>query len=358
MQNTLRGDTNRIMEQVTNLFTYVPPEGEHVSPTNIIEFITTGYGSFKCHIDNLFEMLQTLGFLFENSDSLNTQQGQERTLNVGIASKLYESSSQTIPGTHPSYLYGVKDLRGDPDSAEFSSNHSSGSAGSSNVSTVFTQNGNNSSGQPMAGTLTSTSTSHPQESERDIDPPAPIAHLQLIMIRNHSRQTEEPQIGLLDSGTSECFIDRNVVDKLSLAIHQLPHEEIFELFGNHRFPVSEYVEPDWRLVQGQKWHQKDQFFIVDALPNGYHMVIGTVTYLEMGIQFHARKSALVAFPTSRKGSSKGSSYSYASDACMLVNGLYSQALAHKSSSITPYKLEKVLHTGTRRRRFSSKIMQL
>lgn len=364
IQNTLREDTDRIMEQATNLARYVPPKGEHFPHTNIIEFIGTCYPSFKSYVDNLYEMSPTLGCLFENIDSLTTQLGQERSRDLGLASKIYVSLGQRIRGIRPSkqqkngLLYDAQHPRRDPDSAKFSSNNSSGSAGSSNVSSVFTQTGNNSSGQPMTDTPTSTATSHAQEPHRDTDPLAPFTPQQDIIIRDYSRQTDKRHYGLFDSGSSDCFIVRDAVHELDLQIHQLPNEETYELLEDLKVSVIEYVEPHWRLKQGRKWHKNDKFFVIDALPNGYHMVIGTATYDKMDVGLFARKSALVAFLTGRKGSSKGSSYSYASDACMFVNRFHSQAVVHKSSSVTPNKVGMTLRTGSRRRRLSSKITQL
>ena len=348
-QNILGNDTDRIMEQATTLYRYVPPEGKPLSHTDIVEFITTGHASFKSHIDNLFETLPTLDSLFENSDSINTQPGQEGTLNVGIAS---ESSGQTISGIHPSYL------RGDAESAEFHSNHSSGSAGSSDVSSVFTQNGNNSSAQPMTDTRTSTSTSHSHEHQRDTEERTPFGVHQIIMVRNHSYQTEEPHLSLFDSGSSKNFILRDAVSKLNLEIHRLPNEVTVQLLGEFKYELCEYVEPDWQLQRRQKRHQNDQFLVVNALPNDYRMIIGRATYVKMGIEFFANESNLVAYLTVQKGSSKGSSYSYTSDACMFVNRIHSQTLAHKSSSVEPYNVKMVLHTGTRSRRLLNENMQL
>lgn len=308
IQQTLREETHRIMEQAKNLDVYALPEGKHCSASNVTEFVADGYKSFKDCIDNLFEMSPTLDCLFENSDSLNMQPGHERTLNAGIASKLYESSSSATHGTLATYPYGGKDLRGDPASAGFNGSHSSGSADFSDVSSVFTGNGNSSSGQPMTDTLTSTSTLHSQEYQRDNEGRTSFGAHQIIMIWNYSRQTEEPHLCLFDSGSVENFITRGPVSKLNLEIERLPNEVTVELLGKVEYQLSEYVKPNWRLQRGQRWRQKHKFFVVDALPNDYHMIIGSTTCNEMGVHFSAKASNLVTFLAGRKGSSKGSSY--------------------------------------------------
>lgn len=366
MQDTLHEQTDRIMEQAANLNGYVPPKEKDFSPTNDTEFIATGYRSFQFLVDNLLEMAPTLGSLFENSESLNAQLRQEHNSDVGMASKLYvswESFNQTIRGLRPRkqrkkrLLYDVKDPRSDPVSARSSSKRSSGSADFSIVSSVFTRNGNNSSGQPTTDTLTTTSTSHPHDPQRDTDPLANFAPLQIIMIQDCSHQTDEAHLGLFDSGTSDNFIVRDVVNKRNLQISRLPETETYQLLESIEVNVSEYVVPVWILKEGHIRREKYRFFVVNSLPDGLHMIIGKDTYDDMGISFFARRRNLVAFPTGEKGSWKGSSYSYASDACMFINGIDMQAVVHKSSSIALNKVEMVLRTGSRGRKLSRKIMQ-
>lgn len=357
IQKTLREATDRIMEQATTLDVYARPEGEHCSATNVTEFVAASYESFKSYVDNLYELSPTLGLPFENIDSLNTKPGKKPSFNGGTASKLFASLSRSIRWFLPSKrwkkrsLHDMKDLRRDPDSARYRSNRSSGSAGSSDFSSVFTRNGYNSSGQPISDSLTST---YSQEHQRDTG----FGSHQIIMVRNYLRQSEEPHLGLFDSGSSECFIVRDAVDKLNLNIDRLSNGATVELLGKVEFRLSEYVEPNWRLQQGRRWHQGDKFFVVDDLPNDYHMIIGTAAYSKMGIQLSSKASSLVAFLNGHKGSSKGLSFHYASVVCMSVNWLHLQAVAHQSSPVTPYNVETVLHTGVRRRGLSNEITQL
>ena len=107
---------------------------------------------------------------------------------------------------------------------------------------------------------------------------------------------------LFDSGTSVNFIVHWVAEELNLQTQPLHSDDVkaYGLIGGQEYLVSCSVQPTWRLHCGRRRYQEFRFFVVEALPNDLHLVVGDVASKEMGIHLRANKAALVAFPKKGK----------------------------------------------------------
>ena len=125
---------------------------------------------------------------------------------------------------------------------------------------------------------------------------------QWILFRNSSRHFDQPRRALFDSGAGTNFILRSLVDEMGLGIHPLPDGgNTYHCFDKMQFDVSDYVIPNWRLHQGQIWHQKYQFDVVEYMPDGIESLVGYDTSNDIGVKFRVKNGTLVAFRMGGKG---------------------------------------------------------
>lgn len=298
----------------------MPPEvREERSPANIVEFLDHAKcQDLKARVNDLFFMLPDINDPFQNFEATEDQQPQigeidDRIQRVG-QEKSDKSSEKTnrklrepnsIPlreerisrsansgSVHPNELSMLADSK--------SSSQSPDLTDSSSESSLSLDSTSRNSARQLTDTNTSTSTSKVKELD-DLEPYEPIRPHQCILIRGRSGLDNEPEPAIIDTGCPESLITSSVVKKHDLETHPLPNSRwILEHVNKLESYIDRYVDLGWKLTQGNKW-RRGKFRVVNDLPGGLHVLIGSTASEKEDIRLRARISCLVAFRKKNEG---------------------------------------------------------
>ena len=184
MQNTLLEKTHRVLEQAAAFVRFAHPDRlEHSSPTDIVEFLIGRSKDIQSRVDNVYDQLPTIGRQFENYEGTKTEQAQD----VGDGGRIPHNAEKLLAEwralrrklrQYVSKVMKSRNVLGDYYRAEdshqsssqpasFSVKESSTSPGSSNISSLLSDDGNGDDVRPLTDTNTSSSASQAQISHSD-----------------------------------------------------------------------------------------------------------------------------------------------------------------------------------------------
>ncbi|KAL8787040.1 MAG: hypothetical protein Q9195_007945 [Heterodermia aff. obscurata] len=265
IQEHLREQTEKCVSQAKALTGFVGPElQEEPSPADIIEFLSPE----KCQdletsINDIFRILPDTIHPFENPEAKEDWQRQISRIDDGIQHfhkklNILQKLKRKLRELRPTSSGGEKLSR----IAKSGSVH--------------------------------TSTSKVKEPD-DPEPYERFGRRQRILIEGRSGRVDEPHPAIFDTGCSESLIISSVVKEHDLETRPLPDgQETFMLVDKSEFNTDEYVEFCWKLSQGKVWREGN-FKVVDHLPDGLHVLVGSRASEEEDICLRVRPSCLVAF---------------------------------------------------------------
>lgn len=108
-------------------------------------------------------------------------------------------------------------------------------------------------------------------------------HEQSVRIWHRSGQYDKKsRILLTDTGASDNFISRSIVEELELETTPIIPTTI--AFAGQNFIVSERVQPKWQFHKGSWRHQEFSFLVISDIPDDRDMLLGNIARKELKIE--------------------------------------------------------------------------
>ena len=123
--------------------------------------------------------------------------------------------------------------------------------------------------------------------------PERFEHKQLVRVWHLHGHKYQAYIALLDTGSSENFISKSLVDELKLEETKFDPLS-FTGVGGRTFMVDHLVRPIWEFSDRKGWHQDFHFFVVSELPRDIHMVLGRIAQKQLRIDLYIHDGVCVA----------------------------------------------------------------
>ena len=313
IQGYLIRQTDACVSQAVSLADYVLPElREEPSPTDIFEFLDhEKCQDLKAHVNDLFGMLPEINHPFENFEALEDQRPQigrteDRTQHF-LEEKLNRMPREPIPTPLREKRVSKSANGGSVHADELSmlgdfkiSSQSPDLTDSSSESSLSLDSTSRNSARQLTDTNTSTSTSKVKEPD-DLEPYERIRPRQCILIQGRSGLDNEPEPAIIDTACPESLITSSVVKEHDLKTYPLPNgRRILEHVNELESYTDRYVKLCWKLTQGNMW-RRGKFKVVDHLPDGLHVLIGSTASEKEDICLRARLSCLVTFLKKNEG---------------------------------------------------------